>query len=205
MNAECAAVKKIIFREQIVGLAPDQRLQRDVAGLAPGYADERGNAGRKHEQLANMGLAPLQLEQQREAAVGNEREGVGRVDRLRGQEREDLLAEVGGRARPPTFCRAVHRRRRIRPALGERVAKLACHVSWLSTSRSVSVSIAVNCCAVVMPSAERSSTPERLMRLQPGDADHEEFVEVAGRDRQEAQPLEQADDAGCRLPQARAG
>ena len=32
---------------------------------------------------------------------------------------------------------------------------------------------------------------ERLVRLEPGDADHEEFVEVAGRDRQEAQPLEQ--------------
>ena len=33
--------------------------------------------------------------------------------------------------------------------------------------------------------------PERLVRLQPGDADHEEFVEVAGGDRQEAQPLQQ--------------
>ena len=29
------------------------------------------------------------------------------------------------------------------------------------------------------------------MGLQPGDADHEEFVEVAGRDRQEAKPLQQ--------------
>ena len=51
--------------------------------------------------------------------------------------------------------------------------------------------IAASCCVGVRPSAERSSTPERLMRLQPGDADHEEFVEVAGRNRQEAHPLEQ--------------
>ena len=36
----------------------------------------------------------LQLEDQGEAPVGNEREGVRGVDRLRGQHREDLLAEM---------------------------------------------------------------------------------------------------------------
>ena len=33
--------------------------------------------------------------------------------------------------------------------------------------------------------------PQRLMRLQAGDADHEEFVEIAGGDRKEAQPLQE--------------
>ena len=32
---------------------------------------------------------------------------------------------------------------------------------------------------------------ERLVRLEAGDADHEEFVEIVGRDRQEADALEQ--------------
>ena len=32
---------------------------------------------------------------------------------------------------------------------------------------------------------------ERLVGLEAGDPDHEEFVEIAGRDRQEAEPLEQ--------------
>ena len=39
-------------------------------------------------------LALLQLEDQAEALVGDEREGVRGVDRLRGQHREDLLAEM---------------------------------------------------------------------------------------------------------------
>src|SRR4051812_17328047 len=33
--------------------------------------------------------------------------------------------------------------------------------------------------------------PERLMRLQAGDPDHEEFIEIIGRDGQEADAFEQ--------------
>ena len=43
----------------------------------------------------------------------------------------------------------------------------------------------------VSPSAERRLDLLELLALQPGDADHEEFVEIVARDRQEAQPLEQ--------------
>ena len=62
---------------------------------------------------------------------------------------------------------------------------------WVATSRSTSAPIASSCWPGVSPSIERSSTPEQLVRLEPGDPDHEEFVEIVGRDRQEAKPLEQ--------------
>ena len=45
----------------------------------------------------------------------------------------------------------------------------------------------------------------RLVRLEAGDPDHEEFVEIVGGDRQEAQPLEQRMRRSCTLPPARGG
>ena len=63
--------------------------------------------------------------------------------------------------------------------------------SWLATSRSASSSIAVSCWRGGHAVGGAFLDAQRLVRLQAGDADHEEFVEVAGRDRQEAQPLEQ--------------
>ena len=46
-DPERAAAKHLIFGEQIVGLAADQRLERDVARrLSPGMRKKRGNACR---------------------------------------------------------------------------------------------------------------------------------------------------------------
>ena len=51
--------------------------------------------------------------------------------------------------------------------------------------------IAVELLADRQPVGRPLLDPERLVRLEAGDADHEEFVEVVGRDRQEAHALEQ--------------
>ena len=51
--------------------------------------------------------------------------------------------------------------------------------------------IRTSCSAGVRPSGLLMVMPSRTWPLQAGDADHEEFVEVVGRDRQEAQPLQQ--------------
>jgi hypothetical protein len=49
-----------------------------------------------------------------------------------------------------------------------------------------------------------SSTPERLVRLEAGDPDHEEFVEVVAEiDRKRSRSS--SGWAGCRLPRARGG
>ena len=94
-DAERAPAQQLIFRKQIVGLAADQRFERDIAANLTGDAHEARHARRGHDQLADAGLALFQLENQAQPTVGDEREGMGRVDRLRRQHREDLLAEVG--------------------------------------------------------------------------------------------------------------
>ena len=58
-DAERAAAKHVIFREQIIGLAPDQRLQRDVARLVAGHADEaRQRAGSISSSRIGSACAP---------------------------------------------------------------------------------------------------------------------------------------------------
>ena len=63
-----------------------------------GSAMKRGSIGRDHQQFGDgLGLAanrPFQFEHQGEATVGNERERMRRIDRLRGQHRQDLFAEI---------------------------------------------------------------------------------------------------------------
>ena len=58
--------------------------------------DEARQGRRDHQQFGQLlALAAAgQAEHQTEAAVGNEREGMRRVDRLRGQHRQNLLAKV---------------------------------------------------------------------------------------------------------------
>ena len=58
-----------------------------------------------------------------------------------------------------------------------------------------------SCSAGVQPSSETSVMPGVHLADQAGDADHEEFVEIVGGDRQEAQPLQQRMVADCRFLQ----
>ena len=194
-----------IFREQIIGLAADECLQRDVACHSPGNADEARQAAGSISSSRTLRAAFLELEDQRQAAVGDEREGVRGVDRLRGEQREDLLAEM---LVEPGLGFGVERLvadddacRPRRASSGAR-AQTSC---WLVTSRSASTVIAASCCADGQSVGRAFLNAERLVRLEAGHPDHEEFVEVAGRDRQEAQPLEQRVARGWTPPRARGG
>ena len=62
---------------------------------------------------------------------------------------------------------------------------------WLVTSRSASAVIAGELLGDGQAVGREFLDPERLVRLQARDPDHEEFVEIVGRDGQEADPFEQ--------------
>ena len=119
-DAERAAAQHFIFGEQIIGLAADQGFERDVAALGPGMRMKRGRlAGAISSSRTRAAL--LELEDQAEPAVGNEREGVRGIDRLRGQDRKDLLAEmlvepglrVSSSGSSPTTCMPASSQRRL--------------------------------------------------------------------------------------------
>ena len=185
--------KHLIFREEIFGLAPDQVLERDVASVCPGQADETRQRRRRHDQLADGSSAFLQLEDQAQPLVGDEREGVGGVDRLRRQDRKDLLAEM-----------------LVEPGLGFRLERLVAnhvHAGRIELALQGRPNLVLagrpagrlrpmivdSCCADRQAVDGKLLDSDRLVRLQAGDADHEELVEVVGRNRQEPDPLE----SGC--------
>ena len=124
--------------------------------------------------------------------LGMNGNGMGRVDRLRRQHREDLLAEMLVEPGSPIRRRAARCRSPPRPASAQRVPQARSRRSaGSSVSRSASLGDRGELLGRGQPVDRRLLDAEQLVRLQPGDPDHEEFVEIVGRDRQEAQPLEQ--------------
>ena len=154
--------------------------------------------------IGSCRLRRPKVEYQAEPAVGNERERMRRIDRLRGQDRQDLLAEMVGQPFAARVRSVV--RRPARRVLSARASRSIIHSAcWATTSESASLGNRVEL-------LRRRSFRRRLqfldalqlLALQSGDADHEEFVEIGSRNRQEAQPFEQR-MAGWSPPPARAG
>ena len=97
-----------------------------------------------------------------------------------GQLGELLLRAVGAGADPrPRSRRAQASAPRPTPATARRMSSSARVRIRASVSRGVS------------PSGPRRDMPERVLSQEPGDAHHEELVEVRGEDRAELHPLEQ--------------
>ena len=170
-----------------------------------GCARSAASAGGSHHQLADrLALPRFELEHQREAAVWDEREGVGRIDRLRRQDAGRSARGNDCRAIPPRLVERlvaddVHVRRRRAPP------QLRPHLLLALRQPVGFAAIAASCWAGVMPSVESSSTPSSLVGLQPGDPHHEEFVEIVAPRSTGSGAARAKDDWGCRLPRGRAG
>ena len=147
--------------------------------------------GKTHQRVHRsvVGVA-LELEREGEAEVGNERERVRRVDRQRRQHREDVEEEivlqplaVAGRQRGDVADDDP----RLFELGAQRAPALLLRGDEFGDPRADALELLGGREAVV---GELRHAGEHLAD-QAGDADHEEFVEIVGRDRQEAQPLEQ--------------
>ena len=141
--------------------------------------------------IALPSLARDKLQRDREAEIGDERERMRRIDGERREQREHLAQEVILAARsfpswsPPD-------RRPARCPLGEhRRAAPASAPAGRWRAPTTASAMRASCSAGVRPSGLLVVMPARSWPLQAGDADHEEFVEVVGRDREEPHPLEQ--------------
>jgi hypothetical protein len=143
------------------------------------------------EQLAAGVVRVAQQHRQVERTAGDVREGVGRVDRQRGQHREDLLPEIGPQAL--AFGRA-----QLAPAdqfdalggqLGAHLVGEAGGVPGDQVRRAFADHQELGAQGDPVAAAHRQAGAEPP--LQAGDPHHVELVEVAREDRQELRPLQQ--------------
>ena len=97
-DAERAGALDLVSGEQLADEQADRLLDRDEAdqALRSGSRMKRFSADRQAQQRHHLllVLAVCELQRDREAEIGNERERVRRVDRQRRQHREHLLEEM---------------------------------------------------------------------------------------------------------------
>jgi len=202
-DAEHAAVAHHISGEQIHRKTPHHRLQRHVTRRFAGNADKACKRCGDHHQLADRLLVrqALQVEDDRQALIGDEGKGMGRVQRLRRQDRENLVQEM---VPQPGFAQRIDRT--------GRADHFDAHLRQLAMDDAPHLLLRLH-----QPVGFRRNGGQLLPRGQPvgrthvhvlqllaleaRDPDGEEFVQIGAGDRQEAQPLQQRMGAVHRLLQ----
>ncbi|MNZ10678.1 hypothetical protein D3C78_275260 [compost metagenome] len=198
-QAELVAAFHLHAGEQVVGMGVDHRGEEDEvvprATDVLGHADHpRQQARRRNDRQAGIaaeGIDAFQLDDEVEALVHQQREGVRRVQADGGDDRRDLVAEVaahpalelGGPVAAADEVDLVLGQLRQQDVVEDAVLAGHLLVHQLADPRQ----------RLVRQQAVGAGlfAGEGDLLLQAGDADLEELVEVAGEDQQELQALEQ--------------
>ena len=170
----------------------DHLLDRQKPDAAAGQPDKAIDRGRDQDQrLQPLAVAdPVELQRQTEAAIGDKRKRMRRIERQRRQHREQIgheaLVEPGAVARFE-IGRLDHRD----PGLGKLGAQR--HPGHLLRFHQRAGALVDR--FELLPRgqpvlAQRLDAGEALA-FEAGDAHHVELVEIARRDRQKAQPFQQ--------------
>ncbi len=177
--------------EQPVDEHLNEVLQPDKTDVRPRQPDESPRVVSQRQQRPQGLLvgAPPKMQRHREAEIGDERERVGRVDGQRRQHRIDEIVEMAlepyalvlGQAGSVDHLDSV-RLQRVQEGSPALLLVGHQHVGLLIDRHKLLGGRA----AVQAPLRH---APGHL-GLQTGDTHHVELVQVAGRDRQEAQPLQ---------------
>ena len=198
-QTELVAALDLHALEQVIGVGVDHRRQEHI--VVPGTADffrhlddpwqqtRRGDD--RQTGVAPEGVDAFELDDEVQALVHQQRERVRRVEADRGDDRRNLVAEIA--AHP-----GLELGRPVAPTDEAHLMLFQLGQQDVVKDRVLAVDVTVD---------QLADPRQRLMRLQavsaslfagegnlllqPGDADLEEFVEVAGEDQQELQPLQQ--------------
>ena len=169
-----------------------------VAGRQPDEAlDLVRHADQRVHRLAVAGAGELQRDG--EAEIGDERERMRRIDRERRQQREDLPQEMILAARSFPCLVTSGPSTSTMPCCGELDAQLAPARLLVAGERRDRLGDARELLGRREPVGASGGDAGAQLALEAGDADHEEFVEVVGRDREEPHPLEQRMGVVCGL------
>ena len=179
-------------REQMIEEKRDHLLDRQKPDSAARQTDESVDRGRDQGQRLkpNIVADPLELERQAEPAIGDKRKRMSRVERQRRQDRKDL-------GHKPVFEPLAITRLQI-----ARIDDARSRFVELPAQREPGDLLVGHQLAGPLPDrlellrrgepvlAQRLD-PGKMLAFQPGHPHHIKFVEIVGRDRQKAQPLEQ--------------
>ena len=198
-QAELVAALHLHAGEQVVGVGVDHRRQEHVvvalaANVFRQPDDPWQQARRRDDRQAGVaaeGIHPLQLDDEVEALVHQQRERVGRVEADRGDDRRDLVAEEAPHpgldlqrpVTPADEADLVLGQLRQQGLVEDPVLPRYLLVDQLADPRQ----------GLVRQQAVGAGllAGEGDLLLQAGDADLEEFVEVAREDEEELQPLQE--------------
>ncbi|MCY1341494.1 hypothetical protein D9M69_274450 [compost metagenome] len=198
-QAELVAALHLHPGEQVVGVGVDHRgKEHIVVALAANVFrqadDPRQRTRRRDDRQAGVaaeGVHSFQLDHEVEALVHQQRERVGRVEADGGDDRRDLVAEEAPHPgldlrRPVAAADEAHvvlGQLRQQDVVEDAVLAADLHVHLLADPRQ----------RLVRQQAVGTGlfAGEGDLLLQPGDADLEELVEVAGEDQQELQAFQQ--------------
>ena len=193
-HAEAEVVLHPVAREEAFDVQQQHVLEEDEAlrALACGQVDETGDLMRDRQQRLPGPAVALALEFEREAVahVGDEGEGVRRVDGQRREHREDLLEKLSLQElevlRLQIFAHHEADARRFQLELqgSEHPLLLRHELARVLVDQHQLLGRG-------QPVRRRCGVARMGQLAQAGDAHCVELVEVGRRDRQEAQPLEQ--------------
>src|SRR5262249_50829566 len=195
-DAEGALPLDHIAREKAGNEKADHLFERDHAGggrsLGTREADEAVDLVRHaDERIHRLAVARArELERDGEAEIRNERERMRRIDRERGQQRENLPEEMIFEPGPFLF-------RHIRPfdqhdgLPGQHLAKLAPALLLIARQRANRLPNAGKLFRRGEPVRALDRDAGAQLALEAGNADHEKLIEIVGGNRQEPNELEQ--------------
>ena len=177
--------------EQQRQVGRDELLERHPCGGRHGDepAHVRRHLDPSEPLAAGSGVAHAYGQVQRQTAdVG---EGVGRVDGERGEDREHLLAEVALQACMFPLAEVVppHQADALLGQPGQYLVAQARALAGHERARSLADGPQLLAEGQTVDRAERQ--PGRLPAFEPGDAHHEELVQIAREDRQELGTFQQ--------------
>ena len=197
-QAEHAAFQNFAAGEQMIDEDHQQAFQGHVAALAGlrapvgGQGPEALHLGRHRNQGVEGAIIapPPQLQRQREAEVGQEGKGVGRINGHRGQNGEQAVEEFRLQPFPLGLGDAV-RVDDLDPGDGQLLAQLAPAPLLLVHQHTGGQIDLFQRLGRGQAVGRDDPDPLAYLPLQPGDPGHEELIEIVGRNRQEAQPFQQ--------------
>src|SRR6516165_153692 len=183
---------------------PDHLLERDHPGggrsLGTRQADEALDLVRHaDERVHRLAVARArQVQRDGEAEVGNERKWMRGIDGERGQQRENLPKEMV--FEPGLFFfRHIRRFDQHDALLGQHLPQLAPALLLIACQHADGLSDAGELFRRSEPIRALDRNAGALLALEAGNADHEEFIEVVGGNRQKPNTLEQGMGVVCRL------
>src|SRR5258707_11872985 len=183
---------------------PDQLFERDRSdnrrSLGTRQADEAVDLVRHtDERVHRLAVARARkVERDGEAEVGNERKWMRGIDAERGEQRENLPKEM-------VFEPGLLFFRHVRPfdqhdaLLGQHLPQLAPALLLIACQHADGLSDAGKLFRRGEPIRALDRNAGALLALEAGNADHEEFIEVIGGNRQKPNTLEQGMGVVCRL------